>query len=277
MDYSLTAETSEDGTRFYAIDGTPKKHISVTTLIGKYQNKEALFKWRDRVGNDEANKVAKRASSRGTKVHGKIEDYYRKGVLPAQDIEDKNLIFFNKLFPLIQNIQPLIVEDKLGVEKQIYWENEYEQGYGGSVDICGSIRSSHLSFRIPEDRPVDEYISFIGDWKTWNKAKTTKARNAEGETWYPLITYPLQLSAYCAAVNQRTNSQHKLNKAFIFGVTETCRQPFIYYFNPAAMNFYWSNFKKLIDAYYNNGSFNWKNFEQEADRGNHLGSRVDLI
>jgi genome maintenance exonuclease 1 len=277
MTYNLIPETSEDGTRFYRVEGTPKKHISVTTLIGKYQNKEALFKWRERVGAEEATRVAQKASSRGTKVHKHIENYYVNGLIPPDNIEDKNLIFFNKLLPVVKNITPLIIEDELGIEKTTHWENEYGNGFAGSVDICGTLLNDSVSFRVPEERPVDEYIPFIGDWKTWNKVKSNKAQNANGENWYPLIAYSLQLSAYCAAVNQRTNNVHRLNKAFIFGVTENCRQPFIYYFNPAAINFYWANFKKLIEAYYNNGSFDWKQFEREADRGNHLGTRVDLI
>ena len=38
-------------------------------------NKKALFEWRERIGAEEANKIAAKASSRGTKLHTVCEKY----------------------------------------------------------------------------------------------------------------------------------------------------------------------------------------------------------
>ena len=59
--------------RFYI---TPKENYypSITTVLS-IRNKEGLVKWRERVGNDVANYVARTAAARGTKVHHMCEDY----------------------------------------------------------------------------------------------------------------------------------------------------------------------------------------------------------
>ena len=59
--------------RFYI---TPKDNYypSITTVLS-IRNKEGLVKWRERVGNDVANYVARTAAARGTKVHHMCEDY----------------------------------------------------------------------------------------------------------------------------------------------------------------------------------------------------------
>ena len=59
--------------RFYV---TPEgnKYPSITTVLS-LRNKEGLFEWRKRVGNEVANHVARTAAARGTKVHHMCEDY----------------------------------------------------------------------------------------------------------------------------------------------------------------------------------------------------------
>ena len=65
--------TTIDSKRFYI---TPKENYypSITTVLS-IRNKEGLVKWRERVGNDVANYVARTAAARGTKVHHMCEDY----------------------------------------------------------------------------------------------------------------------------------------------------------------------------------------------------------
>ena len=65
--------TTIDRKRFYI---TPKENYypSITTVLS-IRNKEGLVKWRERVGNDVANYVARTAAARGTKVHHMCQDY----------------------------------------------------------------------------------------------------------------------------------------------------------------------------------------------------------
>ena len=43
-------------------------------------NKAAILEWRERVGNKEANKISRLASSRGTRVHSLCENYLKNNL-----------------------------------------------------------------------------------------------------------------------------------------------------------------------------------------------------
>ena len=92
----LKSETFPDGKRYYTLeDGT--KLPSVTTVLGA-QKKEAIMKWRKRVGEEEANRVSRIATGRGTNVHTLCENYLNKPqvvapmfILYVNDISIMNL------------------------------------------------------------------------------------------------------------------------------------------------------------------------------------------
>ena len=65
---------SIDGVRYYHIGGENKKLVSITSVISHY-SKATFAKWRKRVGEEEANRITKRATSRGTDTHTLIESY----------------------------------------------------------------------------------------------------------------------------------------------------------------------------------------------------------
>ena len=65
-----------DGSRYYNINDT--KLPSVTEILKATESEEkksSLLKWRQRVGNEEADRIMKTSSSRGTKMHKYIEEY----------------------------------------------------------------------------------------------------------------------------------------------------------------------------------------------------------
>ena len=68
----IKAKTT-NGVRLYE---TPEgnKYPSITTVLS-VRNKQGLFEWRKRVGEDVANHIARTAAARGTKVHAMCEDY----------------------------------------------------------------------------------------------------------------------------------------------------------------------------------------------------------
>jgi genome maintenance exonuclease 1 len=67
----LLKETAEDGSRVYCTpDG--KRYPSVTTVIAPH-NKEAIDKWKARIGQAKAAKISQNASERGDAVHECIE------------------------------------------------------------------------------------------------------------------------------------------------------------------------------------------------------------
>ena len=70
---------NEDGKRWYVTD-SGGRYPSITTVIS-YFSRKAIMEWRKRVGEEEANKVALKASRRGTNVHLMCEDYINNCLL----------------------------------------------------------------------------------------------------------------------------------------------------------------------------------------------------
>ena len=61
------------GVRHYTDGETPVP--SVTTILSETGDKTALFEWRKRVGDAEANRISRESAGLGTKVHNALENY----------------------------------------------------------------------------------------------------------------------------------------------------------------------------------------------------------
>ena len=61
-----------DGVRYYDVEDHPM--VSITSVTSHF-NKEVFAKWRKRVGEEEANRISKRSTTRGTKTHELIETH----------------------------------------------------------------------------------------------------------------------------------------------------------------------------------------------------------
>lgn len=81
----LDCETSDTGRKY--ISPTGKAYPSITTVLSLL-SRDSIAAWRKRVGEEEANKISTRASTRGTAVHDLLEKYvnndpdFDKGVMP---------------------------------------------------------------------------------------------------------------------------------------------------------------------------------------------------
>jgi len=80
-----------DGVRYYKIPDEEEliKMVSITSVTSHF-NKEIFVKWRKRVGNEEADKITKAATGRGTDMHTLTEHYLKnedlpKGLRPISD------------------------------------------------------------------------------------------------------------------------------------------------------------------------------------------------
>lgn len=102
---------------------------SVTTILSKLNSKK-LDDWRDRVGEDEANKISTQAKLRGTAVHELCEKYLmnetniHKGAMPFNYSE------FKKIRPLLDKNVGIIY----GVEYRLF--SEEMEAAGTSDLIC---------------------------------------------------------------------------------------------------------------------------------------------
>jgi genome maintenance exonuclease 1 len=79
-----------DGVRYYSVPDEDQllKLVSITSVTSHF-NKEIFVKWRKRVGVEEADKITKAATSRGTDMHTLVENYlYNRELPPVQPISD---------------------------------------------------------------------------------------------------------------------------------------------------------------------------------------------
>jgi ATP-dependent exoDNAse (exonuclease V) beta subunit len=67
---------TQDGVRFYPIPGADKYYPSVTSITS-LKNAQFFANWRNKIGEQEANKITARATQRGTAFHSITEDYIR--------------------------------------------------------------------------------------------------------------------------------------------------------------------------------------------------------
>ena len=85
--------TTIDGIRYYSIpdNGELLKMVSITSVTSHF-NREIFVKWRKKVGDVEADKITKQATSRGTDMHTLVENYlYNKSLPEVQPLS--NILF----------------------------------------------------------------------------------------------------------------------------------------------------------------------------------------
>ena len=118
---SLDRETI-DGVRYYDIPGESKL-VSITSITS-WINREIFRSWRARVGNEEADKVTKAATSRGTDMHTLTENYLLNEELPTvQPLSD---FLFKQSKPQLN-----LIDNIHAIEKPLY---SLRLGVAGTVD-----------------------------------------------------------------------------------------------------------------------------------------------
>ena len=97
---NLKAKTTEKGRR-YQVEGN--SYPSVTTVIGE-KKKKSIMEWRRKVGEEEANAISKRATTRGNKCHKLAEDYLSNKPLDKYRDDVLSLGLFHQIRPYIDKI-----------------------------------------------------------------------------------------------------------------------------------------------------------------------------
>lgn len=127
---NLKSETFPDGKRYYTLeDGT--RLPSVTTVIGA-QKKQAIMEWRKRVGEQEANRISKKASSRGTNVHTLCERYLNNE--PLGTIMPDALEMFRTIRPHLDRI------NNIHYQETALWSKTL--GMAGRVDCIAEFEGT---------------------------------------------------------------------------------------------------------------------------------------
>jgi hypothetical protein len=115
LDFDLESTTTEKG-RVYKVPGG-ELYPSITTVLSAY-NKKAIMEWRQRVGEEVANKISLKASGRGTKLHNTVEKYLLNEMtdMKLQTImPDIKEMFFD-----MRKIIDANIGDIYGIEQPLY-------------------------------------------------------------------------------------------------------------------------------------------------------------
>ena len=143
-----------DGLRLYKLPN--EDWVPSITSVTSFYNREVFRKWRERVGNEEADRVTKDATRRGTDFHEAVQDY----------LENKELVWDNYQ-PLTQFMFHSAKSslDKIGkihaIERTLY--SEY-LGLAGRVDCIAEYEGElavidfKTSKKIKPEKWIEQYF-----------------------------------------------------------------------------------------------------------------------
>ena len=115
-----------DGVRYYKAPGFEEyqKLPSITSVIS-HRNRDKFKAWRAKVGEEEANRVTRKATSRGTDAHTLIEEYLNN-VDTFSKVQPLSEFLFKQAKPDLNRINNILCQE------QALWS--FELGIAGSVD-----------------------------------------------------------------------------------------------------------------------------------------------
>jgi len=165
---TLTRKTTDKGRKYFTPEGNA--YPSITTVLG-ILSKQGILEWRKKVGEEEANKISRQASVRGTAVHKLAEDYlnndpdWKEGAMPT------NLFSFEDIKKIMDKRL-----DNIWMQEVFLYSDRLKTA--GQVDCIAEF---------------DGQLSII-DFKTSRKPKK--------EEW--ITSYFIQAAFYAAAFYERT-------------------------------------------------------------------------
>ena len=131
--YPTSTRKLIEGKRHYEIEKTTASLPSVTTILSATESpekREAIAKWKERVGERAAEEVKNTAATRGTAMHSYLEYHIAgQGLL---DLTEKGVE--------AKQMAQMIIDKGFGDLNEI-WGSEcvlyYPELYAGQTDLCG--------------------------------------------------------------------------------------------------------------------------------------------
>ena len=157
LDFDLKAETTDSGRVYTTPEGN--KYKSITTVLSHY-GKQAIYEWRQSVGEERANEISRKAANRGTKVHKICEDYLNNEIT-----ELKMQMLMPNLKELFFKIRPIIDTNvgRIYSQEQALYSDEYR--IAGRVDLIAewngvlSVIDFKTSKKIKTADDIPEYFA----------------------------------------------------------------------------------------------------------------------
>jgi hypothetical protein len=211
LDFDLESQTTSEGRKY--VTPTGKKYSSITTVLSSY-NKKAFFDWRNRVGEEEANRVAAKASRRGTAMHTVCEKYLLNEMT---DMKIKSMIPTTK--ELFRQLRP-----------------ELDKNIGNVYALEQALYSDRLM--------VAGRVDCIADWNgvisVIDFKSSSRVKSEEG-----IQNYFMQCSAYAEMFEERTGKPIEQIVVAIAVENEDLPQIFV-----RQKYNYLSELQKYIDKHY---------------------------
>jgi hypothetical protein len=145
--------TNEDGGRVY-VNASGAAYPSATTVLSVL-SRDSIAAWRKRVGEEEANKVSQKATTRGTKIHSLTETYLKNEDLDEAYASTKasllDIEMFKKFKPVLDSIGDIhcqelaLYSDHLRMAGRVDCIAEYE-GKLAVIDFKTANKKKHKSY-----------------------------------------------------------------------------------------------------------------------------------
>ena len=139
-----------NGIRLYHLpDG---QWVPSITSVTSFYNRDIFIKWRKRVGLEEANRITKKATARGTDFHQVCQDYLENKELVWENYQPTSKFMFYHAKPYLDKINNIHA-----IERTLY--SEY-LGLAGRVDCIGEYEGelAVIDFKTSEKIKPEEWL-----------------------------------------------------------------------------------------------------------------------
>jgi len=139
-----------DGKRYYQIPGHEDVKLVSVTTVTSFQKAKSIKEWRQRVGEEKANAITRKAASRGTDMHTLVEHYLKNETLP--DVQPLSEFLFKFARPFLDRINNIHA-----LESPLY---SLKLGVAGTVDCIAEYDGelAVIDFKTSKEPKPEEWI-----------------------------------------------------------------------------------------------------------------------
>lgn len=209
-------QEKQNGTQYY-IDDQGCRLPSVSTILNATRSpeqREALLRWRQRVGAEEATRISSTASRRGTGTHKQVQRYLQGEIVTCPETIRP---YWDSLKSVLQAIETVRL-----VEGPVF---HHDLGYAGKVDCIASYQGTPC----------------LCEWKTADRPKQSVDH---------LNDYPLQLVAYWGAVNRFYRDYHLNLRHALLAIAVPDMPAEVFWFDLDAIEPYWQQWEDRVARFW---------------------------
>ncbi len=197
----------------YLVDSRGIRLPGITSILKatkSSQEKAQLSNWRQRVGESEANRISRTSRDRGTLLHQLTKSYFLDESFTCPDSIKP---YWDNLLPILQDIHDVRL-----IEGYLF---HYYEGYAGRVDCVASYHG----------------IPCVIEFKLADRIKR-------------LYDEPLQLAAYCGALNRQYGVKYGVSLNHALLIVTTPDEVSLTWFDPDEVMDYWHQWQQRVAQFW---------------------------